>query len=185
MGGGLKIAKIRNLVLAPKIVPKGPIGVGIGPFGKKNHEESESGAQKSTKSGKNRKIYILFKIFGNSSPPSVHPPIAAPPSPWGASWALSMAGTCGTPVETICMQRPARTSTPLGTHRPRAAPPGEGRAFGGVRGESLKCTPTASVNWVVRPRPPRTPAWARRVPGASGRRHRPRSRAGCARSCAR
>ena len=43
--GGMKIHKIPKFCFGPKIVPKGPFGVGIGPFGPKNHEESESGVK--------------------------------------------------------------------------------------------------------------------------------------------
>ena len=50
--GGMKITKIQKFCFGPKIVPKGPFGVGIGPFGPKTHEESESGLKKHKKNEK-------------------------------------------------------------------------------------------------------------------------------------
>merc|ERR1712005_35613 len=58
---GSRITIFSKFCFGPKIVPKSPFWVGIGPFGPKNHEESESGLKKQTKIKKTKNWKIVFR----------------------------------------------------------------------------------------------------------------------------
>ena len=60
--GGDENQKIPKFCFGPKIVPKDPFGVGIGPFGPKNHEESESGLKKPIFFQK-KNVFSFFCVF--------------------------------------------------------------------------------------------------------------------------
>ena len=50
--GGVKSVFFFKFCFGPITVPKGPFGVGMGPFGAKNHKESESALKKYKKNEK-------------------------------------------------------------------------------------------------------------------------------------
>ena len=67
-GGGVKSGFVFKFCVGPKIVPKGPLGVGIGPFGLKIQRSHNPGAKKNTKTYQT--FEKQFFLFFNTPPPS-------------------------------------------------------------------------------------------------------------------
>ena len=75
--GGLE-SRFFQICFGPKIVPKSPFGVGMGPFGPKNHKESESGLKKPKFFEKIQNFEKkFFRKNSKITPPFRKPPIGA------------------------------------------------------------------------------------------------------------
>ena len=60
---GSRIHKISKICFGPKLAPKGPLGLKMGPPGPKNRKESESGLKKSKNTKKLKKKKTIFKFL--------------------------------------------------------------------------------------------------------------------------